>query len=194
MPCKSCLSGRLGAVGFTLIELLVVVLIIGILAAIALPQYQKATERAKATEAVVILKSLVQATQYYYLANGTWPTQFSELAVEIPWTGNEKGYTGLAQSPVKDTRSNEDWSLQILGANTIHPIRLYLTRLHHPRYKGATFMYSFQDTQIPVGESVCYERKNDGVIFPGSTGDYCQKIMHGQSAGGSYPQFYHKLF
>lgn len=53
--------------GFTLIELLVVVLIIGILAAMAWPQYLKAVERSRMAEAVNMINILVQAQQRKYM-------------------------------------------------------------------------------------------------------------------------------
>ena len=70
--------------GFTLIELLVVVLIIGILAAIAVPQYQKAVDRAEATEAVVQGRALVDAQVRYYLANANTTLDLENLDIEIP--------------------------------------------------------------------------------------------------------------
>ncbi len=56
--------------GFTLIELLVVVLIIGILAAVAVPQYALAVERSRAAEAFTNLRALSMAVQSWGLANG----------------------------------------------------------------------------------------------------------------------------
>lgn len=69
---------------FTLIELLVVVLIIGILSAVALPQYQKAVLKTRFTQLVVLQDTLRRAEQVYWLANNRYTSKFEELDVQMP--------------------------------------------------------------------------------------------------------------
>lgn len=79
--------------GFTLIELLVVVLIIGILSAIALPQYTTAVEKARSAEALTLLGNLRYAAERTRLQTGAWPTGFDVLDIEVPGTTSGTGST-----------------------------------------------------------------------------------------------------
>ena len=95
---------------FTLIELLVVVLIIGILAAVALPQYKNAVEKAHATEAITQVRALADVEKAYYLANGEYTDSFEELSVDFPGTSagtnviNQK-YWDLKLTDIKATNT-----------------------------------------------------------------------------------------
>lgn len=83
--------------GFTLIELLVVVLIIGILSAVALPQYTTAVEKARSAEALTLMSAVAGAAERYYLQKDVWPTanSFSKLDIEVPLVpGSTTSYGG----------------------------------------------------------------------------------------------------
>ncbi|MHB0997436.1 MAG: type IV pilin protein, partial [Elusimicrobiales bacterium] len=67
--------------GFTLIELLVVVLIIGILASIAIPQYFKVVEKARVAEAMSLIASVKSAEERFLARGGTYTSDFTQLDI-----------------------------------------------------------------------------------------------------------------
>ena len=80
--------------GFTLLELLVVVLIIGIIAAIALPQYQYTVLKSKYTTLMNIAKAVKEAQERYFMAKGQYTEYFADLDVDVP-DGEEGSFTGV---------------------------------------------------------------------------------------------------
>lgn len=69
---------------FTLIELLVVVLIISILAAVAVPQYQLGVAKARYMQLITFANALRKGQVVYTLANGKPSADIRELAVSLP--------------------------------------------------------------------------------------------------------------
>ena len=166
--------------GFTLIELLVVVLIIGILAAVAVPQYQRAVEKSKATEALTLLKALGKAADIYYLQNGQTPTKFEQLDISLPadWTGTKQIYTYRTT----DARSNKDWSV-VLG-NEPSWEHIIIGRISG-KYAGAAFTWNIHRTRGSkeyARKIVCEEFTGNYTSFPYPTNQpsYCETFFNGK--------------
>ena len=114
--------------GFTLIELLIVIIIIAILASIAVPQFFKVAERARASEGVQILGALRRAQLRYYSEHGNLANAVGDLDCDTPNTryfagnvapsGNYNGGAEVVASAVRNTTNNPGfgtYTLQIHG-------------------------------------------------------------------------------
>lgn len=73
---------------FTLLECLIVIVVIGTVAAMAVPSYVRYVERSKTAEGIGILKSLADAQSRYRLEEGAYAASINDLDISIPAVGN----------------------------------------------------------------------------------------------------------
>ena len=135
--------------GFTLMELSVVVLMIGLLAAIALPQYVRAVEKSRYAETEELLQSLFNAQQRYYLTHNRYAEKFSDLDIEFP---NIDGENETEQTLT--TRHFEYSLADVNGANNLAKAK---------RKKGDNYSYGMYKN-MNTGQIMCEDFNADDKV------------------------------
>jgi len=132
--------------GFTLIELLVVIIIIGILAAIALPTYLNQTAKAKQTEAKSTISSVNTAQTAYRTENSKFAPDFKTLALGIPETTSNYSYTAEGgQDTASITANAKDTAVK--------------------GYSGGSQLYTDTSSQSAIASVIC-EAQQPGTSDP----------------------------
>ena len=178
--------------GFTLIELLVVVLIIGILTASAIAQYQKAVEKTEAVQALTLLKTFAQAAEAFYMANGRYPIDFTELDISLPadWDGTENHYPH--PSNPQNSRSNGKWSIVLEDARSANNSWVLWVGRLTGKYAGGGFGYlTLQNDHNanPNHQIVCTEVVRYGIPLQ-PAGIFCEKLFNATLHSSSGQRIY----
>ena len=161
---------------FTLIELLVVVLIIGILAAIAIPQYQKAVLKSQLHRGISLVESLYQADQAYALAHGDLATDIDDLDVSFPKDSSCQKTQNSSQSyyscdygkiGLADLYSNVQF--HVIGQNREEISYLHFLKDHGTKRKAGE-RWCFANPSNKIAQAVC--QNMGGIYSDGNENEY----------------------
>ena len=177
--------------GFTLIELLITVLIIAVLAAIALPQYQKAVVRSRSAQIKQLLRVVADAERAYYMEHGKYAANFNELDIDIALTPVKTGIgkqTGACNTGVQGTdsaRTSDDFYIALNSLNNAMPGLDVVGYWSKGRYKCSGFgivlgsYLNDEKNYIDIRRNLhCREAKATS-LYKAGEGNFCIGIENG---------------